>query len=195
MIPCGNRPDKKLNTKGEMRLEMVKRAIDDYFPRGYPVKVDDIEIQNGDSIPTYFLMKQLENQHANSKFYFMCGSDLIPGLIEWDEGQKMIDEINYIVFERKGFESNLDGDYQMPKNMEILKSNQNLIGMISSTEVRRRIQSAKAEAQAQINSEEDMNEEETIKSTNAVQSASYFYQIGGLVTKSTIEYIRENNLY
>ena len=39
----------------------------------------------------------------------MMGSDLIPGLIEWDNGQELIDEINFIVFERKGFENNFDG--------------------------------------------------------------------------------------
>ena len=88
------------------------------------------------------------------KFYFMMGSDLIPTLISWDNGQELIDEVNFIVFERKGYESVLDPkvehSYQMPKSMEVLRSNQNLIGMISSTEVRKRIKAAKDEAKAQI---------------------------------------------
>ena len=46
-----------------MRLEMVQRAIDDYFPRGYPIQVSDIEVKNGESIPTYFLMKRLEQEN------------------------------------------------------------------------------------------------------------------------------------
>jgi len=141
------------------------------------------------------------------KFYFMGGSDLIPTLISWDNGQELIDEVNFIVFERKGYESVLDEtvekDYQLPKCMEVLKANQNLIGMISSTEVRKRIKAAKIEAEAQIlNQEEDEEEskcdqikEQKIKSTSAVKSSRYFYQIGGLVTKSTIEYIRDKNLY
>ena len=86
------------------------------------------------------------------KFYFMGGSDLIPTLISWDNGQELIDEVNFIVFERKGYESVLDEtvekDYQLPKCMEVLKANQNLIGMISSTEVRKRIKAAKIEAEA-----------------------------------------------
>ena len=41
-------------------------------------------------------------------FYFMMGSDLVPDLIKWDNGQEMIDEVNYILFERKGFEYILD---------------------------------------------------------------------------------------
>jgi nicotinic acid mononucleotide adenylyltransferase len=144
MVPCGDREDKQLRTSGEMRLKMVDRAIEDYFPRGYPVKVHPIEVENGKSIPTYFLMKKLEVLYAdqNIKFYFMMGSDLIPGLINWDNGQEMIDECNFTVFERKGYESVLNGlkkEYQMPKCMMVLKANQNLIGMISSTEVRKRI--------------------------------------------------------
>ena len=89
---------------------MTKMAIADYFPKGFPVKVDDIEIQNGPSIPTYFLMKDLEKKYAgqNMSFYFIMGSDLVPDLIKWDNGQEMIDEVNYILFERKGFEYILD---------------------------------------------------------------------------------------
>ena len=105
MIPCGVRTDKQLKTEAHQRLYMVERAIKDYFPEGYPIKTNDIEVANGPSIPTYFLMKELELKYGNAyKFYFMMGSDLIPGLIKWDEGQKLIDEINFIVFERKGYE-------------------------------------------------------------------------------------------
>ena len=57
MIPCGTREDKQLRTSGQMRLDMVERAIEDYFPRGYPVRAHDIEVKHGKSIPTYFLMK------------------------------------------------------------------------------------------------------------------------------------------
>ena len=60
MVPCGDREDKQLRTNGEMRLKMVERAVEDYFPRGYPVSVHPIEVQNGKSIPTYFLMKKFE---------------------------------------------------------------------------------------------------------------------------------------
>ena len=136
----------------------------------------------------------------------MMGSDLIPNLIEWDEGQKLIDEIRFIVFERKGFEHILDESipksYQMPKHYVALRAGQNLVGMISSTEVRRRIREAKltyahlhtkqvsdgpSSAGVQSGSEEEGQEPGL--------SATYFYEIGGLVTKNTIEYIRENKLY
>ena len=57
----------------------------------------------------------------------MMGSDLIPGLINWDNGQELIDEINFILFDRKGYEHILDDSiqktYQIPKNIVAIKSN------------------------------------------------------------------------
>ena len=90
-------------------------------------------------------MKDLEKTYAdkNMEFYFMMGSDLVPDLIKWDKGQEMIDEINYILFERKGYEyildENVEKTFQIPKNILSITANQNLISGISSTEVRRRI--------------------------------------------------------
>ena len=129
MIPCGIREDKQLRTSGEMRLQMVERAIEDYFPRGYPVRAHDIEVKNGKSIPTYFLMKKLEELYAgqNMDFYFMMGSDLVPTLSSWDNGDDMIKEVKFIVYERKGYENILDEnvphDFDMPKCMEVIKAN------------------------------------------------------------------------
>ena len=75
-----------------------------------------------------------------------------------------------------GYEHIFDGtpkDYPLPNNYKLIDTNRNLIGMISSTEVRKRISEARAEQTVQ-------------------GSASYFFKIGGLVSKSTIEYIHDN---
>lgn len=87
------------------------------------------------------------------EFFFLAGTDLIPGLIKWDEGQKLIDEIKFIIFSRRGYEKVLsteNRDFQLPKNYEIINAKDNLIGMISSTEVRRRISIAKTAAIGKI---------------------------------------------
>lgn len=39
---------------------MVNISIKDYFPKFYPVKSHDIEVKNGPSIPSYYLMKEFE---------------------------------------------------------------------------------------------------------------------------------------
>ena len=77
----------------------------------------------------------------------MIGSDLIPGLSSWNE--KMVTDVSFIIFDRKGYEHILNPDvpkdYQMPTNYVAVKAGDNLIGMISSTEVRKRITEAKQE--------------------------------------------------
>ena len=80
---------------------MVKMAVEDFFPPHFPIKVNDIEIKNMKSIPTYFLMKDLEKLYPDCTFYFVLGSDLIPTMHVWDEGEKLITEINYIIFQRE----------------------------------------------------------------------------------------------
>lgn len=119
MVPCGSRTDKKLGFDGNHRLEMVNMLISDFFPPDFPIKVftssntslipfsqsNDIEIQNKESIPTYFLMKKFieDPNHRDKEFYFILGSDLLSTIRSWDEGDKLVEEINFIVFIRIGF--------------------------------------------------------------------------------------------
>jgi nicotinic acid mononucleotide adenylyltransferase len=56
IVPCGLRPDKPHISKPEIRLEMTKLAVQDFFPKDTPLKIDPIEVQNGPSIPTSYLL-------------------------------------------------------------------------------------------------------------------------------------------
>ena len=47
MIPCGYRDDKPKLLRAEQRLELCQKAVDDFFPRNFPIKINDIEIRNG----------------------------------------------------------------------------------------------------------------------------------------------------
>ena len=64
---------------------MIRLAVEDFFPPGFPVKVDPIEIEHGEYIPTVFLFDKLEEKYAGTHtFHFIMGSDLIKGLHWWD---------------------------------------------------------------------------------------------------------------
>ena len=65
LVPCGDRLDKKARTPGSQRLEMTKLAVQDFFPKDFPVYINDIEIENKETIPTYFLMKKFEEIHRD----------------------------------------------------------------------------------------------------------------------------------
>lgn len=86
MVPCGRRPDKKHISKPELRLEMVKMAVKDFFPSDFPIKIMETEIDNGDSIPTAFLFDRYYKEFPQNEFYFVMGTDLISGLHWWDDG-------------------------------------------------------------------------------------------------------------
>ena len=84
---------------------MVQLAVDEFFGRNssLPIKVDDIEILNGNSIPTYFLIKKLEEKYPEVDFHFVMGADLLPSLHLWDEGEKFKKECRFVLTHRQGY--------------------------------------------------------------------------------------------
>ena len=47
MVPCGSRPDKPSLRPAKERLKMVQLAIEDSFPKDFPIKTNDIEVKHG----------------------------------------------------------------------------------------------------------------------------------------------------
>ena len=96
---------------------MVKLSIEDFFNDSYKqnIIINDIEIKNGDMIPTYFLMKKLEKIYKK-KLWFLIGSDVLGYLHKFKEFEKIKKEINIVIVKRYGFllkdyENNLPENY------------------------------------------------------------------------------------
>ena len=72
---------------------------------------------------------------------------MLPGLVHWDDGEKFITECGFVIFERKGHESNMDPNgpikFTMPSKIETIEKEKSQVGQISSTEIRKRITNAK----------------------------------------------------
>ena len=106
------------------------------------MKVNDIEIKNGNSIPTYFLIEKLNKMYKDHEFWFIMGTDLLPSLHLWDEGKKFIANHRFVIQHREGFElGNLNDHPNWPPVAQLLDST--TIGRISSTEVRKRVKESK----------------------------------------------------
>jgi len=63
--------------------------------------------------------------YPSTNFHFIIGSDLLPWLVNWDEGEKLVEEIGFIVIERGGHEEKMDPNnaqkpFKMPKTFEII---------------------------------------------------------------------------
>ncbi len=150
---------------------MVQIAVQEFFPAGFPVKVDPIEVEQGNSIPTVYLMDQLQEKYRETHhFRFIMGSDLIKSLHWWDEGERIINEMPIIIFRRKGYDNEeLFAHTNFPKNDPVVVDEEkSLIGVISSTEIRRRV---------------------------CELGHVPFFGIAGLVTPKVIAYLTENRLY
>ena len=123
---------------------MVKIAVHDFFGDDFPVKIDDVEIKNGQSIPTRKLLDDYEEKYPNDEFWFVMGTDLISNLHLWDDGTRMITDTNCLIFERNGYTSSeifQHSNWPVKFHMGYGTSRRhpNLLGGISSTEVRSRV--------------------------------------------------------
>ena len=93
VVPCGDRTDKHVLSPALLRLELARVAFPD-------CTILDIEVQHGPMIPTYFLMKQLEEH--DSRVQFLLATDLLPTLKDWEEPERLVSEVNFIVAPRPG---------------------------------------------------------------------------------------------
>ena len=109
------------------------------------------------------------------------GSDLIKGLHWWDDGERIIREMPIIIFRRKGYDNEeLFAHENFPLNDPIVVDEEkSLIGVISSTEIRRRV----------------CENQMLITVTDPGKCLLSFFGIAGLVTPRVIEYLTNHRLY
>jgi nicotinate (nicotinamide) nucleotide adenylyltransferase len=117
---------------------MLKLIIEDLLTEEIPIKIDTTEIEKGEYIPTYFLLKDLEKKYPDKEFVFIIGSDLIEGLYCWDESEKLVNEYKFIIIKRDNYPLNQNVKL-FPKNYNVLES----INTGSSTDIRGRIKKFK----------------------------------------------------
>ena len=115
---------------------MLKNAIDEHKVNKpgeeERVKINTKEIENGEIIPTYKLMRGFENEYPDYEFFFVCGSDLFPSMHLWEDGTKLKDEIKFLIFNRPGAPSLKDDEFpERYVQMDYSKSQK-----MSSTEIR-----------------------------------------------------------
>ena len=135
VIPCGYRSDKPQMTRYDIRLSMCLAAFSGF-------RVDDIEKESS-MIPTFTLIKSLENLYQEYKFYFIIGKDLLFGLSSWDFSEKLVNEVNFLVFNRPGYQINEEIAAKYLSKSNFVLTNNELNVNISSTEIRRIIQNWK----------------------------------------------------
>lgn len=134
LIPCGDgRSDKKVITHSSHRLKMLELICKDMEAKDYNISICTKEIELGKYIPTYFLLKDLQNDHKDIEFLFVIGADLLQGLKTWDEPERLLSEFTFLIVSRDGFDITFTNEECMyPKKYQILK----LSEKGSSTDIR-----------------------------------------------------------
>jgi len=111
-VPCSSlRHDKKLQTQDHHRLEMLRIALSTSTHKknrfGEPLfEISTVEM---DALPgetyTYDTMVHMRKKYPDDELFFIMGSDLLRGMSNWGNAQKLISQFNFIVMSREGYPS------------------------------------------------------------------------------------------
>ncbi len=104
LIPCGDgRKDKSLRTLAKHRLAMLKLILNDILGKNVPVYINDIEIRNKRYYPTAELLQSLKDENPDKTFIFCMGTDLVSSFRNWENGEKLAEEQEFILLNRVGY--------------------------------------------------------------------------------------------
>ena len=156
MIPCFQHPFEKALEPFEDRRRMCELAAQALGPR---VKVSDVEARLGGESRTLRTVQSLQAAHPGVELALVIGSDLEAETSSWYGADELRRSVSFIVVGRAGFAN--PGTVAMPA--------------ISSTEIRERLQQARAAA--------------------ATGAAVRGPAPEALVPRAVLDYIRQRGLY
>lgn len=183
LVPCGQRQDKFI-IENSHRLRMLELAIEEFFGDSeFDIQIHDAEIRNGETIPTYDLMKQFESNYPEYDFAFVVGSDLIEGMPKWNKGLLLLKQISFYIFQRPGYHLEKDS---LPTSYHIIQA---VSISSSSTEVRDRIGKAK------VLNRQESGAVVSQKAKGTLRFQNKYLGVYGIIPQRVIEYIKKNNLY
>ena len=167
IIPFGDgRKDKTIRTSINHRINMLNRIKDDIIYSDLPIRICEIEKENGCFMPTIQLLDSLKSKYPSYFFYFAFGSNLIESFMKIDQFERIVKEYRFILISRPGYEIDKTPS-QILNNSDIIESEL----LISSSTVIDRIDSL-------------------MKKKNKVHLAC-----SGMISKSVLDYIYEHELY
>lgn len=109
-VPCSSkRHDKKLQTEDIHRLRMLELAlatcINKTNSKGDPLfEISTVEMN---ALPgetyTYDTMIHMRKKYPEDELFFIMGSDLLTGMSNWGNAEKLLTQFNFIVMSREGY--------------------------------------------------------------------------------------------
>ena len=96
--------DKKSAIAPEYRLKMVELSI----ANEEKFQLEDLEIKRGGISYTYDTVKELKELYPHTDFYFIIGGDIVDYLPKWYKIDELVNMIQFVSVERKGYEKKSD---------------------------------------------------------------------------------------
>ncbi len=141
-VPVGDSYKKQEMAKGIDRYNMLKIACEG----NNKLKVSDIEVKSSQEYNAIDIFEIISNKYKNDNQFFLMGVDNLSKISEWKESKKLIENYNYIIFERNNINANsiIENNELLEnnkENFEIIKNND--YKGISSTNIRENIKTGK----------------------------------------------------
>ncbi|MCK4650057.1 nicotinate (nicotinamide) nucleotide adenylyltransferase [Candidatus Pacearchaeota archaeon] len=130
IIPCKEHAFGKNLLNSEQRIRMIEYAIKEIDS----VKINRVELNSKGINYTIDTVRKLKKEF-NHDFYFIIGSDVLPDLPYWKKNEELVELVNFLVFERKGYLIRKE-----PQDMTVQRGS---FFEVSSTEIRERVAKGK----------------------------------------------------
>lgn len=141
-VPVGDSYKKQEMAHGIDRYNMLKIACEG----NNKLQVSDIEVKSSQEYNAIDIFEIISNKYKNDNRFFLMGVDNLSKMSDWKESKKLIENYNYIIFERNNINANtiIENNELLEKNkenFEIIKNND--YKGISSTNIRESIKTGK----------------------------------------------------
>lgn len=147
VMPSPDRPDKQIKTSFYHRLAMLKIAFQTQIAAGQ-VQCRTDEMQWGYA-GTYRLLLHLQQTFPERQFAWLVGSDSLPLLPQWIEGDKLLQDFSFWVFPRQNIPVHAFPEARITD----LSSGVTHEGVYSSTQIRQAIRQGGVQQLAALPSE------------------------------------------
>ncbi len=102
VLPSGNRTDKVISVSAGRRVEFVEAMVADVNTDGVNVVVCLNELERSFDVETFDTIVELDEQFPGMDFVWVFGADSTQTMIEWKNGQWLIENVQMLLVEREG---------------------------------------------------------------------------------------------
>nr|DAL02924.1 MAG TPA: NMNAT protein [Crassvirales sp.] len=104
IVPAYQNPWKNKSIANfEARFNLILEGCKGLFNKIYPTRIEET-IYNPDTYCTYFVINQIKQRYPEEEFKIITSDETIIDIPDWNYGNKLLEENNFLIYCRPGFE-------------------------------------------------------------------------------------------